>query len=331
MRTTFLLTTLFWCTFASGQGLPGIEYREPLPFYYDAATGNATVDLTNVFGGESAGYGFGYSAAVCESPCVPLRAENHTPFMGGAFTQSTAALVGESNFAGVSAGVYSLGDILPIGLTEQELVDTYFTPDPVRNWVQYSAIGPAGSGIQHAFQPIYSRSPFPAQNDSSVGPETGVEQWATEAELRYNELTGDVTLDSSGRNGGAMFSYELELTEPVFRTSEYRAVSGFGTTNGELDHIVEVDWNGIPAGEHSLGRILPTGLTPKELVGVIDSAKFLGELGHDVDSFDIDVNGHALAISHIVPEPNSVLMIVGAGPIVLSLSRRQIPSRRRGK
>ena len=285
---------------AFGQGSPGLPYEEPLPLYYDVNTGNATIDLTNVFGGETAGYAISWST--CDEPCIAFRPENHTPFMGGVFVGSLTDSIGENNFSGVPAGVYSLGDVFPVALSEQELIDDYFTVGPTGK--RYFVIGPAGSEKQHAFQPVYGRSPFPAINDPNS---TGalVVDWGEEAELRYNALTGGLSLHTDGPNGGALFSYEVVIADPVFDASAFTPISTVDTggVTFDPDKIVEISWAGLPSGDHQLGSVLPSGLSNTELSELIVSAQFLGEPGHDVGSLDIDVSGIDMAIQHVVPEP----------------------------
>lgn len=303
----------------------GADFGNPLPLYYDVSTGNATIDITNVFGGETAGYAIGND--LCGNPCSLFRPENHTPFMSSHFVTSTTALIGESNFDGVPNGVYSLGSVFPVGLSEQELREAYFVHDAL-GATHFDVIGPAGSSVRHAFQPIYSPSPFPAINDTSVGPSTVVAQWATDAQLRYNELTGELVLDSDGRNGGAVFTYDIELNEPLFDVGAFNAISvaGIEVATVGLTKLLEADWNGIPAGVHSLGEVLPTGLSESELLNVIKSASFLGQPGHDVESLDINASGIAMSIQHIVPEPQLgartlVLMLIVVSRLRRSISR----------
>ena len=326
MRLLCVTIVTLSCIQANGQGVPGVEYGDPLPLYYDTATGNATVDLTNVFGGATAGYTL---AVPCDEPCDAFRPENHTPFMGTIWVEARTRSIGESNFNNVPGGVYSLGNIFPVGLSEQEIVETYFTPEPRFDRVAYFVIGPLGSGMAHAFQPIYTPSPFPPLNDAGIGPSILVDQWAIEAVLRYNALTGDLSVDTTGPNGGAIFTYDIQLTEALFSPEQFTPAhaEGLGAAKLRADQIIEASWEGIQAGNHVLGSILPTDLSEAELLTIIDYARFLGEPGHDVASFDIQASGIDMTLQHIVPEPGSGLLAsLIAFVLTIALRRRAEPS-----
>ncbi len=85
------------------------------PLYYDRATGNLTMDVTEVPGGVISGYSLRSNSDEMFLP------QNYTPFLNTVFTSARGGDVGESNFAGVPAGVYSVGDVLPANFTEEEL------------------------------------------------------------------------------------------------------------------------------------------------------------------------------------------------------------------
>ncbi len=85
------------------------------PLYYDRATGNLTMDVTEVPGGVISGYNL---RSNFDEMFLP---QNYTPFLNTVFTSASGGEVGEVNFAGVPAGVYSVGDVLPANFTEEEL------------------------------------------------------------------------------------------------------------------------------------------------------------------------------------------------------------------
>ena len=309
------------CCVVSGQGAGVAEYRDPLPLYYDSVTGNATVDLTNVTDGTTAGYTLSV-ASICNDPCAAFRPENHTPFMGSTFVTANADTIGESNFSGVPGGVYSLGNVFPINLSEAELT-AYFTRQPVFDLVKYFVIGPVGSGAAHAFQPIYSPSPFPTLNDVSIGPESFAEQWATESTLSYNPANGELSIDSTGDQGGALFSYEIEFDSPIVNETNFVQSHNVGEGDSDVstDRIFEVSWSGISAGLHSLGNVLPSGLSEVDFESSILHARFLGEPGHDVASFDIESSGFDMTL-RFIPEPRSSVAAVYGLVLVLLICRR---------
>ncbi len=231
--------------------------------------------------------------------------------MGSIWVTADTRTISETSFENVPGGVFSLGNIFPAGLSEQELIETYFTPQPIRDLVQYFAIGPLGSGSGHAFQPIYSPSPFPALNDPNIGPTAIVAEWATEAVIRYNALTGDLWIDTSGGNGGAVFTYDIQLTEPFVNADRFTPahIEGLGSATINDDRIVEVGWEGIPTGNYALGSIFPAGMSESELEALINYAQFIGKPGHDVVSFDIQSSGINMSLHYVVPEPQASWLI----------------------
>ena len=271
---------------------------EELPAYYDVRTGNVTIDLTNITDGEAIAYSFSYGRIHGD-----LRYENFTPFRDTFFTFADRKTVGESDFGGFPGAVYSLGEIFPPGLSESELSTLYFGHD---RWgrgggpsdgPKYYALGPLGSNVVHVFAPIYAPSPFPAINEG--GSETEPKTWTNDVTLTYNELTGEVNLAAIG---GAIWSYEVRLVEDAFIVDEFLPTSDISRV--EASKIVEVGVDGISEGRHSLGRILPSGLSSVELSDLVLRSEFVGEPGHGVESLDVSISGAPMALAHIVPEPN---------------------------
>lgn len=298
-----------------GQGISRGQFQQALPLYYDARTGNVTIDTTEVFLGTMSGYSW---QVPCGDVCDAFLAERHTPFMDSFFTTSMGDLVGETNITGIPGGVYSLGEILPAGLPEDDFLSTYFSvdefPDSVFSKTKYYVLSEAGSNVQHLLQPIYSPSPFSADNDADVrGSVASIDRWATAANLQYDTRTGELILDTSKENGGAIFSYEIQFTSPVIDVTKFISAhkEGSGIATATDSHLLEVGWNGISSDTYSLGPILSPGLSVLELTSLIESAEFLGEPGHSVASLDVATNGIGMSLS-LVPEPTcrTILLIL---------------------
>lgn len=300
MHYQFLVIVLLQAAVVAAQGTPGVTYGEPLPLFYDMYTGNATIDLTNVFGGASAGYSL---VIPCDNECDAFRPENHTSLSDSVFVTATTKTIAESNFGNIPAGVYSLGSIFPVGMTEQELVNTYFTPEPVFDRIRYNVLGSLGSGIQHALEPILAATPFETLNDSTVGLSSAATAWASQVILGYDASNGDLSLRSDSENGGAIFSYEIQFSSDV-AISEFAPIHriGLGSAKTTETRILEIGWEGIPSGVYSLGSILPPGLSETELDSLVESARFLGQPGHSVSSLDVTLSGIDMSLS-LVPEP----------------------------
>lgn len=267
-----------------------------LPLYYDFRSGNVTIDTTEVHGGSMIGYGF-------ELPFDGFHIENWTPFMDTFFINGTQSEFGETNMGGISPGVYSLGNIILPGLSEEELGE-YFGPQGPFNRptsrFQYYAVGALGSRTYHHFSPQYSPSPFPPLNDPSIGPPE-VDRWATEITLAYDAATGDVALDASGENGGHFLQYFISLKEDVVVTEAFTPITEFAPT-ASPGTLGELALDPIPGGYYSLGNVLPEGLSEEQLFPLIETALFRGEPSHGNMPLDINTHGIVMALSNI-PEP----------------------------
>lgn len=270
-----------------------------LPLYYDVRTGNLTVDTTNVTGGVLTAYAFGI-------PFDGFIVDNFTPFMDTFFFTATERVVGESHFSGIPPGVYSLGDVIPAGLLEEELGE-YFGPTlPFgRTAFGYFAVGELGSGTFHLFSPQYIPSPFPPLNDPAIGP-PHVDRWATEMALTYDPGTGELALDASGENGGHFMLYSVSLSNDGFDTDAFTPITDFAV-NPQPNELVEVSFESIPGDYYSLGNVLPSGLNEEQLFSLIETAMFLGEPARGSSPLDINTHGIDMLLTIVpdFPDPDS--------------------------
>ena len=297
-----------WMIFLLVPAIPGRLYaqyiRAPdLPAFYDVRSGNLTVDLTNVTGGESIGY------VLDPLGLAGFRTENFTPFMTSPLVTATEELIGEHNFAGVAGGVYDLGDILPVGLSQLELIDTYFgthrgepgTPNSPAT--AYYVLGPLGSRTFHLLQPIYSPSPYPAINVEGV---LEVDRWAQEVSLVYDSGSGHLTLDTQGANGGAIWSYQILLNDTAFRVEDFDPITEELSSVVDASSITETAFGAILEGVYDLGPVLPIGMSGAQFSSTIRRASFVGEPGHDVLGLSLGTSGIEMSLQVIVPEPSGV-------------------------
>lgn len=294
-----------------------LERGADLPLYYDVRTGNISVDMTDITGGIVTGYSFGI-------PFDGYLSENFTPFMDTLFINDRTDAIGESNFNGIEPGVYSLGNVLPAGLSEEGLTE-YFGEHrhPQNTLFLYTAYGALGSLTYHQFEPNYAPSPFPPLNDSSIGPPP-VDRWATEIELIYDASTGGLAIDATGENGGSFMAYQLFLSQNLVRTEAFEPITG-SEPSVKPDSITEFAFASIDEGIYSIGEVLPPGLSQTEFINLIDSATFLGEPGHGAGALDIGANGNVMSLVHTVPEPSTfalVFVIMGLFVPIRKLRRR---------
>lgn len=291
---------------------------EDVPLYYDVRTGNLTMDVTNVDS---------FGSYVFEIPFEGYIPENFTPFTGSFFATARSTQIGETNLAGVTPGVYSIGNVLPAGLTPDELM-TYFEPIipytiPYRYQPYLHHASGIGTGTYYVFEPFYSPSPFPPLNDPTVGPPV-IDNWAEMARLTYNAATGDLILDTTGENGGTLWSYWLYFNEDIVAVDSFSAITELAPL-AESRAISEISVNGIPEGVYDLGPVLPEGLSEAAFFDSIDRARFIGEPGHGAGALDLDVSGIDIALAYIVPEPSGALLGLVAMPFLL-LRRRTASS-----
>ena len=286
------------------QAVPG----EKLPLYYDVATGNVTVDTTNISGGEFVGYFFAHPSA-SRFDFLP---ENHTPFMPTLLgPTSTHRSIQELSWPNdpLEPGVYSIGNILPAGLSRDELMAEFFagTGRPTNpfepSFYRYYARGSydLDPTQYHVFEINYAASPFPPLNDPNPGPPEEI-KWATEASLSYDPGDGTLFLDTTGPNGGIAYGYHIELRDDdVLRVDEFTPATSEMFISVRSNLISES--SRIEEGIHNLGNILPTGLDEQGLRDVIESAEFIGEPGHGVGGLDVSLNGRpfALALASTLP------------------------------
>ncbi len=275
-----------------------------LPLYYDGETGNVTIDFSDVTGGVLSGYSWGLARH------YEFIRENHTPFMDTFWMDSTKTLLSEFSWTGVNPGVYSLGNVLPSGLTRDELTG-YFQAGPGGEMpapgLSYEAGGAIGSAVYHFFAPQYRPSPFPALNDTSVGPPAV--DWATEVVLTYNETNGELGIDATGENGGAFMSYFVRFRDPIEDLSNHEPITSKDFLVSTPLELAEVSMAPIEAGRYSIGRVLEPGLSADELDGLITDSLFMGEPQRGQNPLDINLHGTPMTIT-VVPEPSADLIFV---------------------
>lgn len=283
------------------------------PLFYDPSTGNLAMDVTNTLGGVMGGY-------VLKSPTSSFVPAGHTPFLSSPLVMTLTSEVSESNpFGNLPGGVYSVGNVLPTGLTESQAANALVLGSAI--WV--GGLGtPTGS-----FELIYGPSPYPALNDPNAPPP--VFDWATEATLIYNQLTGNVTIDLTGPNGGAIASYELDSAPGSFNAAAFTPAGTLGYYDAFPDHIIEAEYGGIANDIYDLGPILAPGMDIATLETHLTSAKFITAPGHGVTDFDIETSGIGFTLQIVglsapaVPEPSTYLLAACGLIGLVALGRRR--------
>ncbi|REJ67885.1 MAG: hypothetical protein DWQ31_09940 [Planctomycetota bacterium] len=258
------------------------------PLFYNPLDGNVTIDVTNAPGGIMTGYviapGFGGF----------LPAE-HTPIMDTLplFVTSEDFEVSETNIVGIAAGVYSLGNIMPLGLSESEAAAYFSGNDAFNLWV--GQLGTPGN----SFSMIYGPSPLPPINVGN--PPTLPASWATEATLTYDTLVGSLELDTTGPNGGAIVGFVLDSATGAFQSSGYTQADPASFASATATEIFEANQGGIAEGTYDLGPVMATGMTLADVEQVLSSSRFIGQPGHTPGSFDFEQVGIAMSVRVLAP------------------------------
>jgi hypothetical protein len=125
--------------------------------------------------------------------------------------------------------------------------------------------------------------------------------WATEASLGYDPESGGLWLDTSGSNGGTIWSYRLDFADDSFNQNAVQLVTDGFLSEVTATSVIEIGEDGIPAGAYTLGDILPLDLTMDELSQIVTRASFIGEPGHGAHALNIDTNGIPMAMAIMPP------------------------------
>ncbi len=292
-----------------------------LKFYYDPATGNVSFDTAETRSGEAVEYVFGFIDRCGDIPPWEFRPENMIRLSSSTLWNATPTYIGDSTQATPWRGLYTIGDILPAGLSGEEWSTAFaYTYYPQRGTYYYVYMDQLGKGEPPAAEFIYGPPEGEFVNRwDLVDPDTLT--WATTAKLIYRR-SGEVLIDTTGAAGGYI-SAVLLSSNGAFRPDGFTSFtdSPFNyTTDGS---IFQVD-DAIEPGVYSLGRILPRGLSAAEFEETFTYAQFLGRAGFQGGSFDFVTHGRAMSLVYAaVPEPaTAVLMVVACLAALLPLRRR---------
>ncbi len=294
------------------------DSRLKIPLYYDPATGNLTLDATEVPTGQIYGYSMelaplGFDPVAAGMP--QFRPDNFTPFLETLWSGADDYSAGEVNFNGIPAGVYSLGDLLPPGLEREtgSIIGRHLSEN---SW-SGGVLDALGTGYRHPYDFIYGKSPFPPLNGDE-GWSPGFDRWAESVVLLYDLTNGSLAIDSTGEGGGAISTFLIRFDDDApFNVENWTPVSD--NSNFDKGQINEIFTAGLPEGRYELGKILPAGLTADDVMSHLEDARFVGQPGHG-NPFSVSAHGEPLAIL-VIPEPSG-WAIASCAVIFLALIRR---------
>jgi hypothetical protein len=303
-----------------------------LKFYYDPASGNVSFDTSDTRSGGISLYYFGLNGKNPDFPSSPqnppweFRTENLIRLSQSTFFDRKPRMIGEGSLASTWRGLYTIGDVFPVGLSEEFWTTSFVRPedgeDPRHGAPFIYGYTDGGLGYPPLAEFIYGRPDGDFKNKwDLVDPATL--NWATAANLVYLPSTGEVIVDTTVAGGGYFSALILESAnmfnangfDPFFR----------GPYVDATDSLVGLFGDAFEPGRYSLGNILPNGLTRAEFEAVFERAEFLGRAGFKSQDFNFEAEGLALSLRY-VPEPSTlILLTIACG--AMTLRRRKHPAR----
>ncbi len=292
-----------------------------LKFYYDPDTGNVSFDTAETRSGGVLQYYFDFNDAH-SAPPWEFRPENMIRLSTSSLYMATPTDISDSTQSTPWRGLYTIGDVMPVGLSEETWTTTFVqTANPKAGTYCYGYNDVVGGGRLPAAEFIYG--PPEGEFDNKwdlVDPDTL--DWATTAKLIYRPRSGEVLIDTRGSTSGYISALLLQ-SDDQFLPDGFTPFAD-GPFNSATEDLVSLFADAIEPGRYSLGQILPSGMTSAEFEASLTSAKFLGRAGFSGGSFDFVTHGRAMSLVYAaVPEPSSVVLLGLACLAVLWPLRRR--------
>lgn len=300
-----------------------------LKFYYDPATGNVSFDTSETRSGGIYSYYFSTSRGSAQR--LEFRYENFIRLSGTSLSFTDSWSIGEGSFSSFWQGLYTIGDILPTGLSE-DTWKTYFTlartiqgprysrtvASPTGAYYLYTDVVGGGTPPEASF--IYGRPEDEFQNKWDLVDADSL-TWATRAQLIYHPWDGEVLIDTAGENGGYISSFELR-SKGEFLPEKFTPFATGPLIGADVDTVFQFA-DAIEPGRYSLGHILPPGLSAQEYEATFAEANFLSRAGFKFRSFDFETDGIAMSLQ-FVPEPSALLLACAALTYGFASSRQTL-------
>ncbi|HEX4414014.1 MAG TPA: hypothetical protein VH107_10335 [Lacipirellulaceae bacterium] len=278
-----------------------------LKWYYDPLTGNVSFDSSETRSGGL----YVYSFEVYANPAAfQFRTENLLHLTNSTFFFDQPNSVGEGSLSGSLNGLYTIGNILPTGLTEQFWTTSfknYFTSGNQPYTDIYTDVIGGGPSADAEF--IYGAPQGEFKNKTDLlDPNTL--KWATTATLVYQPWDGKILIDTTGDSSGYITGYLLQSNGQLL-------ASGFtpdttGPYNSADANSIGAFADLIEPGIHTVGKILAPGLSLSEFVAKFTGAKFMPRAGYKGQSFDFATSGVSFSFEMAaVPEPACFVLVLG--------------------
>ena len=243
-----------------------------LKWYYNPLTGNVSFDSCDTRSGGLYTYAFEIYAS---PPAFTFRTENLLRLTTSTFFTDLTNSIGEGSFSTSLSGLYTLGDILPAGLSEHVWTTTFtYTLENHNNHELYSYnySDVVGGGQPPKAQFIYGAPSGEFKNKwDLVNPDTL--KWAKTATLVYQPWNGKVLVDTTGSTSGYITGILLQSNGQLLAGGFAPDITGpFNTASPKLMSIFA---DAIEPGVYNIGTILEGGLTLAEFEAKFTSAQFL--------------------------------------------------------
>lgn len=326
-RKQCVITAVLAAVLSTGTASPALAV---LRFYYDPDDGNVSFDTTQT----DTGVVFSYSLGINRSlSSIRFNTENLVRLTNSMFATVTDVLIGEGTTSNPLKGLFTIGNVLPSGLSEETWNETFGTLalhgfHPITNGIVNYHITRKGShfyldaiGQGHPEPAELFYGPPEGEFDNRwdiVDPDTL--DWAQTAILTYRAWSGEVIIDTTGEDSGYITSFLLKSNNAFLPANFTPFIdSPFNTSRPDLIGQVA---DAVEPGQYSLGNILQPGMTLQEFEATFTSARFLERAGFKGGSFDFEADGLAMQLVYqAIPEPSTMMIL--AAPLAQILLRRK--------
>lgn len=281
------------------------QSRAALNFYYDPADGTVAIDTSQTRRGET----FSYSLTLrLAADTYAFRFENFIDLFGAGLSEATAHRVASNTLSNPISGYYTIGEILPPGISSEVWLDLFkHYGATFKHPGHHSYADVVGGGLPPAADFFYGLPDREFDNKwDIVDPDTLA--WASHVTLVYQPHNGELLVDTTGPNGG-------HITSVLLKSDAQFLPEGFapfieGPLISASENSVAVFADAIEPGRHSLGQVLPSGLSLEEFEASITEAKFISRAGFDRPTYDFEGDGGDMALAYQigVPEPTTLAL-----------------------
>ncbi len=284
-----------------------------LQFFYDPLTGNVSLDTSATRNGSILSYSLGLNPHASD---IRFRTDNLIRLSNSTFVTNRTLDVGEGFVSQPLAGFYTIGDILPTGLSEDTwgrlFADVFFKFGiyrPTDNELgDYTYSDVLGGGTPPTAEFIYGRPDREFDNSVDlIDPETL--KWADAATIIYHAQTGELFLDTTDADSGYTTGILLQ-SEGAFLADNFIPVIDSPLTSASTDTLFQVA-DLIEPGVYNLGEVLPAGMMREQFESTFSNARFLSRAGFSGGSLDFAIDGLPVSFSYIqIPEPITALLVL---------------------